>query len=227
MLRLDLPGAALFALAFAALLAGLIQGPEAGWPWWCWGLLATSAALLLLGWGHAKRRIARIGSAVIEPSLFRLPTFFWGLSAVTVFSAGTVGYLLVFAVALQQGLGLSPLDTALRHVPFGLGVMAGISLIGRRYLPRFGRWLLVAGALIMAFGVATSLGVIAAGGGGSIGFLAVLFLTGLGMGMMAGPLPPICCMTFSIALALACALRLPGDIFGTSTARHMPAPPAN
>lgn len=200
-LRLDAVGALLFALAFASFLAALIQGPEAGWPWWCWALLLVSAVLALSGWRHARRRIARIGSAVIEPALFRLPTFFWGLSAVTVFSAASAGYLLVFAIALQQGLGMSPLETALRHVPFGLGVMAGISLIGRRYLPRFGRWLLVAGALVMASGVGVSIWMIVAGVAGSFLFVAPLLVAGLGMGMMAGPLPPIIVSQVDVAHA--------------------------
>lgn len=189
--RIDSWGALLFALALGALLGGMIQGPDRGWPWWCWALLVASVALFLMGWQHAVRRVARIGSAVIEPSLFAIPTFFWGLAAVTVFSAASVGFLLVFAVALQQGLGLSPLDTAIQHVPFGLGVMAGISLIGRRYLPRFGRWLLVVGAVIMASAMAGTLALVLNQMAGGPGFIALLFAAGVGMGMVAGPLPPI------------------------------------
>ncbi len=190
-LKVDSLGALLFALALAALLGAMIQGPDRGWPWWCWALLVASAALFFIGWRHAVRRVANLGSAVIEPSLFAIPTFFWGLAAVMAFSAASVGFLLVFAVALQQGLGLSPLDTAIQHVPFGLGVMAGISLIGRRYLPRFGRWLLVVGTVIMGIAIAGTLMLVLERMTGGPAFIVLLLAAGLGMGMVAGPLPPI------------------------------------
>lgn len=190
-IRIDYLGTAQFGLAFGLLLLALIEGPDLGWPLWCFASLAASGLLFVLGWKHARRRQAKVGSAVIAPELFHLRTFFWGLAAVIAFSAGSAGFLLIFAISLQQGLGLSALDTALRHIPFGLGVMGGISLIGRRYLPVFGRWLLVAGALIM--GVAGSLALyrIANGFGSDHVLTAILLLAGVGMGMLAGPLPPV------------------------------------
>lgn len=190
-IRLDLTGAGIFMVAFACLLGGLIEGPERGWPVPALAALAAGGALVALGWRHARVRERRVGSAVIATALFALPTFFWGLVAIIAFSAATAGFLLVFAVALQSGLGLSALDTALAHMPFGLGVMAGISVIGRRWLPVLGRTLLVAGALVLA---ATGSAVLVRVAGGSVGdpaSIALLFVAGIGMGMLAGPLPPV------------------------------------
>ncbi len=190
-LQIDLLGAALFAAGFAALLFALIDGSEQGWPAWAMPCALVGVALVIVGWIRALARRHAGRAAIIEPALFRLTTFRWGLVAVLAFSAGAAGFLLVLAIALQQGLAKSPLDTALAHVPFGLGVMAGISLIGKKYLPRLGRWLLIGGALVMMTGASGALTLIAGGTGGGVGFFALLALAGVGMGMLAGPLPPI------------------------------------
>lgn len=190
-LRIDLIGAALFAIGFAGMLLALIDGAEHGWPLWTLGSGLAGIVAIALGWLRAVARRRSGLAAMIEPSLFSLRTFRWGLVSVLAFSSGATGFLLVLAVSLQQGLGKSPLDTALVHMPFGVGVMAGISLIGKRYLPRFGRWLLVAGASVLALGGVCALTLIAQGIGGGIGLVAVLALAGMGMGMIAGPLPPV------------------------------------
>lgn len=190
-IRIDLVGAGVFMAGFAALLAALIEGPARGWPPLTLIALAAGAALIAAGWFHARAREAKTGSAVIAIALFQLPTFFWGLVAVLAFSAASAGFLLIFAVALQQGLGFSALDTALAHVPFGLGVMAGISIIGRRWLPRLGRKLLVAGAVVLAVAGVAVLARVAGGQAGDTATIGLLAVAGLGMGMLAGPLPPV------------------------------------
>lgn len=190
-LQIDLLGAALFAAGFAALLFALIDGSERGWPAWAIPCAIAGVGAIVAGWIRALARRRAGLAAIIEPALFRLTTFRWGLVAVLAFSAGAAGFLLVLAIALQQGLGKSPLDTALAHVPFGLGVMAGISLIGKKYLPRFGRWLLIGGAVVMMTGASGALILIAGGIGGGAAFIALLALAGIGMGMLAGPLPPV------------------------------------
>jgi MFS family permease len=190
-LRVDIPGAGWFALGFALVLLALIQGAELGWPLWVFLCGAGGLSAVLLGWRRAVLRCRAGQAAMIEPALFRLPTFRWGLLAILAFSSASTGFLLIFAIALQQGLGLTPLETALIHIPFGLGVMAGISLIGRRYLPLFGRWLLIAGAGLMGTSVLVALQLVAGGTGAGVPLVAVLALAGIGMGMLAGPLPPV------------------------------------
>ncbi|MEZ5742427.1 MAG: MFS transporter [Sphingomonadaceae bacterium] len=189
--RIDYAGAALFVVAFALLLLALIEGPELRWPAWTIACAAAGLALVRIGWRHARGRIANGRTGIIAPDLFRLPTYGWGVAAVTVFSGAASGFLLVFAISLQQGLGLSALDTALLHVPFGFGVMGGISLIGRHYLPRYGKWLIIAGAAVMASTGGLALMSIAGGQPGDAGLLLLLGLAGMGMGMVMGPLPPV------------------------------------
>lgn len=188
--RIDYAGAAIFVAAFALLILGLIEGPELGWPIWTLVAMCAGALMLWLGWEHARRHAASGRPAIIAPDLFRLKTFSWGILAVGTFAGAASGFLLVFAVSLQQGLGLSALDTAIRHIPFGLGVMAGISLIGRHYLPRFGKWLIVTGTFIIAVAGSLAFYRIGAGDAG-LPLVVLLGCAGIGMGMVMGPLPPV------------------------------------
>ena len=189
--RIDYAGGALFVAAFGLVLLALIEGPALDWPGWCVTSVLAGLALLWIGWRQALGRTARGDTAIVAPDLFQLPTFAWGMAAVTTFSSATAGFLLVFAISLQQGLGLSALDTALRHIPFGLGVMAGISLIGRNFLPRFGKWLIVAGAAQIAIAGSLALYRISHGQAQDTWFVVLLCLAGMGMGMVMGPLPPV------------------------------------
>ena len=190
-LRIDLAGAALFAFGFGAILLALIQGAELGWPLWTLGSIVAGAGLVASGWRRAVRRRAAGEPAMIEPGLFGLPTFRWGITAALAFSSGSIGFLLMLAVSLQQGLGLTPLATALIHIPFGLGVMLGVGLIGPRLLPRFGRRLPLTGGAIMLTGVLSTLALINGGANGGPGLIAALLLGGVGFGTLSGPLGPI------------------------------------
>jgi MFS family permease len=190
-LRIDPVGAGLFAFGFGGVLLALIQGAELGWPLWAFALIAGGAMLAGLGWRRAVRRRRGGEPAIIEPGLFALRTFRWGIVAALAFSSGAMGFLLILAVSLQQGLGLSPLATALIHIPFGLGVMLGVGLIGPRLLPRFGRWLPLSGGVMMLTGILSALALVGGGASGGVALIGALALGGAGFGTLSGPLGPI------------------------------------
>lgn len=189
-LRPDIPGSLLLFGALGSLLLPLIEGRSAGWPWWTAALGLASIALWWAFWRYEVTRRATIGSALIEPSLFADPSFRIGLAATTGFAIASGGFLLTFSLTLQQGLGHAPIDVALLHIPFGLGVMAGISQIGRKALPRHGRRVPMAGAVTMAAGcLSTALAILLTMPPVAIG--AALLVAGIGMGTLSGPLGPI------------------------------------
>ena len=190
-MRLDFVGFAYVVGATSLLLIGVIEGPHLGWPGWCWAALAVSLGFGALIWRHATRRIARIGSAIIEPSLFGQRSFSFALVSLVAFSAAAAGFLMVFALGLQRGLGLTPFRTALLHIPFAAGVMLGVAVIGRRLVPLYGRWVVVGGSLLMAGGCASVFAVIGAGDTSPWLMVPLLLAAGTGMGLHAGPLPPI------------------------------------
>jgi len=190
-LAIDLTGAALFASGFGALLFSLIQARELLGIAGAAPLLALGLALVLLGWRRAAARRAAGLPAMIEPALFALRSFRWGVIAAMAFTSASIGFLMIFAVSLQQGLGLSPLGTALVHVPFGAGVMLAMGLIVPRLLPRLGRVLPMIGGVLMATGIGSVLLLIRSGVGHGPLLMALLALAGIGFGTLSGPLGPI------------------------------------
>ncbi len=190
-LRIDPIGALIFAFAFGGMLYALITGSEAAWSNRLLALLAVSLAAVLYGWFRASARRARGEPAIIEPALFDIGTFRWGVLAAFCFSSASIGFLLILSVSLQQGLGLSPLDTALVHIPFSAGVMLGIGLLVPRLLPRIGKTLPLLGGAAMIAGTFLATRAIMSGDAGGVLLLSCLALTGVGMGALSGPLGPI------------------------------------
>ncbi|BEV01808.1 MFS transporter [Novosphingobium olei] len=187
---LDLGGTALLGTGLVALLVPMVQGPELGWPAWTLALLGAVPVIAVLALAHARAR-GRVGKdRLIEPTLFHERAFTLGLSASVCFSAGVSGFVLVFALAVQLLLARSPLDTALLLAPFGVGVSLGIAFVGRKLLPRLGKWIPFVGASAMALLGASVLLLVPTAPPTAL--LAVLLVpTGLAMGMVAGPLTPI------------------------------------
>lgn len=190
-LKLDVVGAALVSLFVFVLVFPLIEDRALHWPAWIIAMLVATLPLGLTLVAHVRRRTARDGSALIEPSLFGDINFTNGLLMSVVFAVVTGGFFLVLTVSLQIGLGLDALSAALVHVPFAIGVGFGISVVGRRVLPRLGRNVLLAGAVLMATGLAALLYLVGTGAVHPVLLGAALLVAGLGMGMIVGPLSPI------------------------------------
>jgi EmrB/QacA subfamily drug resistance transporter len=186
----DLPGMALFAAAVLALLWPLTRA-DAGWTAREWLCLALALPLAAWGWRHVGVQVKAGRAALFDPELLTVPAFAPGLALSVAFAAANAGFLLAFAFALQSERGESPLVTGLLHMPFGFGAMVGIGLLGRTFLPKYGRWVLVAGASTMALAAAAVLA--------GIGQLALswpqltplLVLAGVGMGTISGCINPV------------------------------------
>ena len=186
----DLPGMALFGAAIFGLLWPLTRS-EAGWGWREVVSLACAVPLFGLGWRHVAGRAAAGRPALFDPALLEIRLFRTGLGISLTFAAANAGFLLTFAFALQTERGQSPLTTGLLHMPFGLGAMVGIAVLGRNFLPRYGKWVLVAGGTVMALGAG---GVLAGIGVLALSWAALaplLLVTGMGMGTLSGCIGPI------------------------------------
>ena len=145
----------------------------------------------MAGWRHVGTRVAAHRAALFDPALFAIPCFRLGIAISVIFAVANGGFLLIFAFALQTERGLSPLTAGLLHIPFGLGVMFGIVVLGRNLLPGMGRWLLVCGALIMAVAGAGVLTGVGAPGLSCAALIPMIALAGTGMGLMAGGTGPV------------------------------------
>ncbi|MFB7323459.1 MFS transporter [Streptomyces sp. NPDC056190] len=152
-LKLDLVGVALVTLGLLMLLYPLTRGRELGWP--LWGYLSMAGALLVFAAlvAYERNKAARDGSPLIELSLFRVKSFAAGIAVQTVFGVALGVFFLVWTLYMQVGLGWSPLRAGLTGVPFSIAVSIAAGMSVQKLVPRFGRKVLQAGALVMAAGV--------------------------------------------------------------------------
>lgn len=152
-LKLDLVGVALVTLGLLMLLYPLTRGRELGWP--VWGYVSMGGALVVFAAlvAYERRKAARDGSPLVELSLFKVKSFAAGIAVQTVFGVGLGIFFLVWTLYMQVGLGWTPLRAGLTGVPFSIAVSAAAGMSVQLLVPRFGRKVLQAGALIMAAGV--------------------------------------------------------------------------
>lgn len=189
--RIDVIGTLAFGAALAAMLFPLVRGEHAGLDTGSMALLAASPLLMWAAWAGLNRR-ARAGKPVIfDPELLHNRLFRTGALIGLIFSAANTGFLFVFAHALQSRLGYSPLQTGLVHIPFSAGVMLGMGFLGRRYLARYGKWVMVCAAIALIVADSAALGWLALGNLGLPLLLPALLLAGIGMGCLSGPVSPV------------------------------------
>ncbi|HEX3689802.1 MAG TPA: MFS transporter [Solirubrobacteraceae bacterium] len=188
--RLDAIGTILCGLGMGLLVYPLIQGREAGWPLWTYLMIAGSAIafLALAGWSRRVRRAG--GDPLVEASIFGHRAYTAGVGGIVVFFAGMIGMLLVLTLFLQFGEHFSAIHAGVTLAPFALGTAVGATLAGVALVPRFGRTVLQAGAVIMAGGYWWVHQVIAAHGlhTDSLMLVAPQLLVGTGIGMLIAPL---------------------------------------
>ncbi|NEB05102.1 MFS transporter [Streptomyces sp. SID13726] len=152
-LKLDLVGVAVVVLGLLMLLYPLTRGEELGWPVWGYVSMAGAPVVFAALVAYERRKAARDGSPLVELSLFRVKSFAAGIAVQTVFGVGLGIFFLVWTLYMQTGLGWSPLRAGLTGVPFSISVSVAAGLSVQQLVPRFGRKVLQAGALLMAVGV--------------------------------------------------------------------------
>jgi EmrB/QacA subfamily drug resistance transporter len=150
--RPNLPGAAVLAASLIAIVYPLLEGRQLGWPVWVWLVLAAGllgvAMLAVIGERHPRPRTAPL----LRPGLLRVPAFAAGLGVQLAFSAGMQGFFLLFALWLQIGEHFSPLRAGLTAVAFSVGSFIGAPA-AVPLAQKYGRRILVIGALLMAGGI--------------------------------------------------------------------------
>lgn len=145
-------GTVLLGGALLALLVPLLEGRALGWPVWCWVLLAAAPVLAAAELKAAVRLERAGGVPLLPPSVLRMPTMRHGvLAAVPVF-AGFGGFMFVFALVFQTGLGYDPLTAGLALTPAAVGFLV-MSLQTSRLVARHGRRVLVTGAFVQFVGL--------------------------------------------------------------------------
>jgi EmrB/QacA subfamily drug resistance transporter len=132
--RPDELGAGLLAVGVAALVAGIVQGPEWGWADPRVIGAFTAAAVLL---AIVAARCATHPAPVVEPALLRIRAFSVATVAATVFFAGFGAMLLSSVLVLTGPWGESVLQAGLMIAP-GPAMAALFSVPGARLAQRIG-----------------------------------------------------------------------------------------
>jgi len=187
--KLDLPGAMWVTAGLVAVVLPLVQGRQLGWPLWSW-LCLGAAVPVLAGFVAYQVRVARRGGApLIDPALFRERAFAAGAGVATVYWLAVGSFFLVLALYLQQGRGLSALNSGLVFSVLGAGYFAA-SLRAPKLAARMGRQVLAAGSVAQAAGYALLAAAVAhVGPSGSLWWVIPgLALSGFGMGVVMAPM---------------------------------------
>ena len=146
---LDLVGTVLIGSVAGLLVYPLIQGRDAGWPWWTWAMFTAAAVLLaaFVLWVRTKER-----DPLVTPSLFAKRQYDAGLAIMFLFFGGLSGVLLVLSLYLQLGQGFSAIHAGLSFAPWSLMMAVGAGISGAVLGPRFGRTVLQVGMVVCTVG---------------------------------------------------------------------------
>lgn len=186
--RLDLVGVALVSLGIMLLTIPVVEGREAGWPWWSIACLALAFPVLWLFLSYERRLMHQGGAPLLDLRLFDDRAFSVGLVLTSVFFLGVVSFFLYFALFLQKGLGFAPLRSALTIVPFQCTSFVA-SLLSARATRLLGRNVLLLSTGLLAASMALISTIVGLRGVALWGpeLLPAMMLGGAGFGLFIGP----------------------------------------
>src|SRR4051794_27242026 len=130
----------------------LPRGQEQQWKGSAKWLLTPAAVLLLAAFVAWEFRYPRRGKEpLVELALFRMRSYSFGSSMITLFFAGFTPLFFIFTLYLQTGLRYTALQAGLAITPFAVGSAVAAAL-GGRVVHRFGRMLVAVGLLMVVVG---------------------------------------------------------------------------
>ena len=152
-IRIDLLGALVIAVASALLVWPLIQGQDAGWPLWTWLSMALSLVAFYLFVVLERRSVAKGHTPLVEPSLFKKPSFTFGLAGIALYFGALVGFNLLLTLFFQLGHHYSTGEAGLANIPLTVGTAIGGAVGGAVLSAKLGRRTLQLGAAISLVGL--------------------------------------------------------------------------
>jgi EmrB/QacA subfamily drug resistance transporter len=126
--RLDVPGAATATLGLGALVFGITQIEQHGWPSWQTLVPAGVAVVLLWVFAELQRRTAE---PLMPPSLLRVPGLVAANAVTLVSGAGMFAIWFFLTLYMQDVLGYTPLQTGVAFLPHTAGIILGTQLTTR------------------------------------------------------------------------------------------------
>ncbi|MGH7318402.1 MAG: MFS transporter [Candidatus Rokuibacteriota bacterium] len=176
--RVDIPGAVLVSGGVLALVDGLLAASRHPWgsAQVVWPLAGGILALLAL---IVVERRAR--DPLIPVTFFSNRTRVSANIATAVMASGMFGMFFLLTLYLQQVLRYSPLETGLAYVPFGIGIITGIT-VSTKILERVGARTIIATAYTIAGAGLLLLGGVTVNGSYVSDLLPTILMLSFGMG---------------------------------------------
>ncbi|MEU9836870.1 MFS transporter [Streptosporangium sp. NPDC048047] len=200
----DVTGAVLSALGFGVLVFGLVEGRVYGW-WrstepftaggWTWPFpispvpvafavsVLTLTAFVLVE--RARNRRGRV--ALLDLSLFAIPSFRNGNVAALIVSLGEFGVLFALPLWMQFVLGYSPLQTGVALLPLAAGSFAASAFASRLAASRGPAFVVRTGIVLEIIGIA-GLGLVVSAATPWALPVPFLFCYGMGIGLATAQL---------------------------------------
>ncbi|AUD05580.1 MFS transporter [Spirosoma pollinicola] len=180
--KLDYSGVVILTMGLFCLIVPLIMGRESGWPWWSFTLLFLSG--LIFGYfiiDQQKKRTRGL-EPLIDLALFANKDFDIGLLAAVFHFMMHTSYLLISAVFMQNGLGLSPLVSGLYFVLPGL-LFTLSSMVAAKLIIHYGPGVLQVGLVLLMITLLLQI-VYFRGNVSSVTVFALQGMYGLGNGLV-------------------------------------------
>lgn len=186
---LDWAGMMLVSTGLALLLIPLVEGPEQHWPVWSLCSPVVAFALLILFYRQQERRRVAGLWPLVDMRLMAHPHFALGTLLVLLVYSTSSSFFLCFALLMQTGLSLDPLQAGSIFAPCSVGFVLA-SLAAPKLVARWGTRALAFSAMMYAIFIAILIAQVGMAGAElePIHLIPALIVIGAGQGLIMTPL---------------------------------------
>lgn len=155
-LSLDPVGSVLLGLAVLSILFPFVESRTSAGTW----LLLPPGFVLVWLWVKWERYYDRSGrSPMVDLNIFSIRSFTNGTAIMTLYFLGMTSIWVLVALYVQEGNGMTALQSGLFGIPSALLSAMAANWAGRRVM-RFGRKIVIGGLLLGLLGLGSSVGVV-------------------------------------------------------------------
>jgi EmrB/QacA subfamily drug resistance transporter len=185
--RLDLVGLAIAAPAVFLIVLPLVVGHEEGWPAWTFVCIAVGIVLAGVFVPVERRIAARGGDPLMNLDVLRPPGVAAGMITLSCMQITFGGFLFIFTLHLQSGLGESALRAGLTFLPMS-ATFGFFGFYWRKLPERVHHMLAPIGLALSVVSYVLIASAMHDGGGAGALMWTALALNGVGLGLSVSPL---------------------------------------